>query len=591
MRTLSGTAVGLVVLILLATSWVRKAPGANDPQTILRYDGYGYFVYLPALFVYGDTEDYAFADSLRATYQISADLYQVRYTADSTAKSPIYNGGLALLWAPGYLVVHELNRAFGWAAADGHSLPYLLVPLVTSWLALLLGLLLLRRFLRRFFDDWIVALTTVGIGLGTNYFYYATEAPDMTHLYLFTGYAAFLEVFAGLSDSEHRARSRVLWGGLIAGLLCLIRSSEIVVFLIPAAYQLSGRTFGRNFRWTAAMVAAALPVFGLQLLFYKLTTGSWWHDGYAGLGFDWFAPHVWEGLFSYRRGWLVYTPLMIFGLAGIAVAPRGWRLPLLLFTVANVYLLFSWHIWWYGNTFGSRPVVQSYAVLALPLAASFHYLTHPRAAAQMVRWRQVVLGVGVVLLIGLNLFQTWQYHRRILPLDFVNEAYYWAVFGKTDLDRKRYVLLDTGARAPVRRLVEWEEGVTTYAAPKPVPARKSATDPEFTEVFEHRVPASYPEYGASWVRVELDFDYLGQAADKWRHPKLVTEVYRGEAQIDWQAVNLARQLRGPAGGRDTAAYYLKVPSLLAGDRIKHYVWNNSADSLWLRSFRSELHHE
>ena len=585
----SWAAVALVGLTIVATSVLRKAPLTRDAgQQVLRYDGYGYFVYLPAVLVYGDTEAYAFADSLRAEYAISADLYQVRETADGTGRIPIYNGGLALLWAPAYWAVHRLNQRFHWAAADGHSWPYRLVPLGASWLVAFLGLLVLRRFLRRYFSDGVVALTLLGIGLGTNYFYYVVEAPDMTHLYLFSGYALFLEQFARLNETG--ARARVVSAGLVAGLLCLIRSSEVVVFLLPAAYQLSAATFRRNVRRTAWIVLTALPVFALQLVFFRLTTGGWWHNGYAGLGFDWWEPHLWEGLVGFRRGWLVYTPLMGFALVGIAVAPRGWRLPLLLFTVANVYLLFSWHIWWYGNTFGSRPVVQSYAVLALPLGSFFHFLFHLRAGA---RWPMRLL---VVLIVGgsivLNLFQHWQYNRRILPLDFTNAAYYRAVFGATQLDRKQYALLDTGVARP---RVEGLERIPTTAVeaaglPTGVPARIEPDDPQFTNLLLQEVMPT-EQSGLRWVRLTMIMDYAGGHSDKWRHPKLVTEVLRGGDQLDWQAVNLNQQLRDPAGGRDTVDYVLRVPPLLPGDRLKHYVWNTSADSLVVHTFAAVVYAE
>jgi len=66
-------------------------------------------------------------------------------------------------------------------------------------------------------------------------------------------------------------------------------------------------------------------------MYYKAGTGSWWQDGYSGLGFDWLEPHLMDGLFSYRRGWLVYTPVMLFALIGVFQLPKQWVLPVIIF--------------------------------------------------------------------------------------------------------------------------------------------------------------------------------------------------------------------------------------------------------------------
>jgi len=358
------------------------------------------------------------------------------------------------------------------------SYPYQLMVVLMGLLFAFLCLLYLRRFLALFFQDRVVALTLVAIGLATNLFYYTVEKPDMTHGYLFALYATFLYYFArdfeeappepvNQSGSSHW--NPLIRLGLLAGLMCLVRSSEIVVFAIPAFYGLKNwTTLKRNFWRTLPIFAIALAVFSLQLIYYKIGTGSWWQDGYAGLGFDWASPHLYEGFFGYRRGWLVYTPIMAFALVGVFWLRKGWFLPILIFLIGNCYILFSWHIWWYGNTFGSRPVVQSYALLALPLAALISAFLGAAAGAKKVEgamqtttpkapqlrgkgpqsWRTILASAVILVFTALNLFQHWQYNQRIIPLDFVNRTYYWHTFGKTSLDKQDYVFLDTDEKLP-----------------------------------------------------------------------------------------------------------------------------------------------
>ncbi|MTB51104.1 hypothetical protein [Lewinella sp. W8] len=372
----------LVFVVIALTSLIRNEV-FRGTTNVINWDGYGYYAYLPGIFIYGDIEQYAFAEQHFVDYDISGGIYQLMET-DNGRRFPIYNIGLSVLWTPAFLLTHGLTVALGLAPADGMSYPYQLMVVLMSLLFAWLGLRYLRRFLAHYVSDTVVALVLLGLGLGTNYFYYTVEGPDMTHTYLFTGYTAFLYYLhrAYRSDTELAWRPLLFCGG-IAGLMCLVRSSEIVLFALPALYGLKDRhTLWRNFRGSLVIFGLALAVFSVQLIYYKIGTGVWWRDGYAGLGFDWLEPHLYEGFFSYRRGWLVYTPLMALALLGIGWLRRGWLLPVLLFTLANCYLLFSWHIWWYGNTFGSRPVVQSYAVLALPLAMLLAWVLGWRSSAE-----------------------------------------------------------------------------------------------------------------------------------------------------------------------------------------------------------------
>lgn len=619
-RSYSALALWLVLSVMVVTSLVRNEV-FRGTTNVINWDGYGYYAYLPAVFLYGDVEHYAFAEEHFDEYDISDAMYQLMET-DNDRRFPIYNLGLAVIWTPAFLLTHGLTVALGLAPADGMSYPYQLMVVLMALLFAWLGLRYLRRFLRFYVPDTIVALVLLSIGLGTNYFYYTVEGPDMTHTYLFTGYAAFLYYLHRAYPSEIDVAWRpLLFCGGIAGLMCLVRSSEIVLFSLPALYGLRNRpTLWRNFRGSLVIFALALAIFSLQFLYYKIGTGTWWRNGYAGLGFDWLQPHLYEGFFSYRRGWLVYTPLMALALLGIGWLRRGWLLPVLLFTLANCYLLFSWHIWWYGNTFGSRPVVQSYAVLALPLGMLFAWMLgeggkkkeegsgedilpeggsniqllaedagamYPPSAKpprgpflrlpprfSLILRLSLLLSLSLILI--LNLFQHWQYNQRILPLDFVNRTYYWHVFGKTTLDQKDYVYLDTNEKPP--------KGIPTVTLPlgqrdtlTPVPPKASQ---EFTNLLEYRVDTVPP--GEFWLRTTLHYAYFGDTYDKWKFPGIVTEVRRNGETLLWRQVNVPRTMEYPM--EDSLSFALSLPPLRAGDELKQYVWNLSQDSMVVQRY-------
>jgi len=552
---------------------------------IVKWDGYGYYAYLPAIFVYGDVEAYAFAEDHFENYEVSNEIYQLM-EVDNGSRFPIYNIGMAVVWTPGFLLAHGVVKATGITPADGMSFPYQLSLVLTSLLVIFLGFFYLRRFLLDFYPDRVVALVLFGIGLATNLFYYTTEGPDVTHMYLFSGYAIFLYAFGRLNDSsDSDQRKWIIRCGLLAGLMCLIRSSEIVLFAIPAFYGLKNwTTLQRNFWRTLPIFGIALAVFSLQLIYYKVGTGSWFQDGYAGLSFDWLSPHLYEGFIGYRRGWLVYTPLMAFALVGIFWLPKSWRLPFIIFLIGNSYILFSWHIWWYGNTFGSRPVVQSYALLAFPLAALVAWVLGADAGAEQgwrskVKWpKYLVMGL-VLAFTTLNLFQHWQYNQRILPLDFVNKTYYWQVFGKTELDRKDYVYRDTNEKLPNRSF----EAIPLLSLDTlvQIPPKSGR---EFTNLLEYR--ATDNAKAETWLRASLSFSYFGETYDKWKFPSIVTEHRRGDEMLKWVQVKIPPTMDTPE--RDSLAFSISLPGLQPGDVIKQYLWNLSRDSMVVKSYRAEL---
>lgn len=571
----------LVFLVMALTSLVRNEV-FEGTTNVINWDGYGYYAYLPGVFIYGDIEHYAFAEQHFTDYDVSSDIYQLNPT-ETGGRFPIYNIGLAVIWAPAFLVTHGIVSATGIAPADGMSYPYQLMVVLMGLLFAFLGLLFLRRFLAFYFSDFVVALTLGAIGLGTNIFYYIVEKPDMTHGYLFALYAVFLYYFSRGVESDF-SRSDLVRLGLLAGLMCLVRSSEIVLFAIPAFYGLRNVvSLKQNFRRTLPIFLIALVVFSIQLIYYKIGTGSWWQNGYAGLGFDWLEPYIFDGFFSYRRGWLVYTPIMLFAWIGIFRLPKRWILPVLIFTLANVYLLFSWHIWWYGNTFGSRPVTQSYALLALPMAAFLAWLVGSAAGAregyEKGSWRKFT-PLLLLPFLFLNLFQHWQYNQRIIPLDFTNGTYYWHVFGKTSLDKKDRVYLDTDEKLPSGNYAE-DQLLRIDTAITVAPKNRR----EFTNLLEHKITATEARNG-SWLGTQLSFSYYGETYDKWKFPSIVTEYRRGSETLKWVQVKIPPTMDTPE--RDSLSFNLSLPDLKEGDIIKQYVWNLCQDSMLIRRYHVNL---
>jgi hypothetical protein len=89
----------------------------------------------------------------------------------------------------------------------------------------------------------------------------------------------------------------------------------------------------------------------------------------------------------------------------------------------SVFLLSSWWAWSYGICWGMRPMIDYYPILAIPMAASFAFLLENGKVKRILSFS------SILLLILLNLFQTWQYKNGLIHYDdMTKEAYFYGFF-------------------------------------------------------------------------------------------------------------------------------------------------------------------
>ena len=168
--------------------------------------------------------------------------------------------------------------------------------------------------------------------------------------------------------------------------MTLIRPTEIIAVIIPLlwAVPLNKNGFSDRLKQIAnyyqhfltAALLAAMILF-IQPLYWKLAGDQFVIYSYQDQGFSWLKPHVYKVLFSYRKGWLVYTPLMSIALIGFIPLWKKYKMLIsacLFFFLVNFYIVSAWDIWWYGGSFGQRALVQSYAIMAFPMAAGIKHL-------------------------------------------------------------------------------------------------------------------------------------------------------------------------------------------------------------------------
>lgn len=423
----------------------------------LTWDVFGYYLYLPATFIHDDPalKDHVWLDEVMVKYDPSTTLYQLVDGPDGSRVIK-YSSGMAVAYAPWFFIAHAIAEPLGFSA-DGFSPPYQYAVTYGMMLWVLLGLFLFRQVLLHFFsDEWTAALLVLVV-LGTNYLHLAAlDGTLLTHPFLFTLYAGL--VLATIRWHERSDWKSALAIGACAGWITLVRPSEGVCILIPLlwmgaeGFKAKWRQVRAQWKHVLAMIMAFVVLVSPQLLYWKSVTGQWLFYSYInpGEGFEFASPHLADYLFSFRKGWLLYTPLvllMVFGLLALWRNVRHLFWPILIFLVIDLYIVASWTNWWYaGGSFSARSMVPAFVLLAVPLGYALGG-----------NWRKWLLPLASALML-LNLFQTWQWNHGIISKERMTGAYYVAVFGRTSVPDS------SGGLLLVDRPLGEEEVLTNEAA-------------------------------------------------------------------------------------------------------------------------------
>jgi hypothetical protein len=162
-----------------------------------------------------------------------------------------------------------------------------------------------------------------------------------------------------------------------------------------------------------------------QFIYWWSITGHFLVNSYPDERFYWGNPHFIAGLFSYRKGWLIYTPVMVFALAGIVLLfkkMKEFSWATFIFIILATYIIVSWWCWWYGGSFGMRSFVDYYGILAIPMALLFSEIWRFKKQSKII-----VLSIVVFFLIQNNFFLE-KYKRGALHYDSMTKEAFWYSF-------------------------------------------------------------------------------------------------------------------------------------------------------------------
>ncbi len=405
-------------------------------QSQVSWDVANYYSYLPAYF--GNNGSFEFNNPG------FENNYLPVYPGDNK-HIPKTTYGMALMYSPlyalGYKIAINQNDP-----RDGFSEPFYTVLHWGTMAYALLGLLLLRNFLVKFFSEKVTTITLIVLFMGTTLFFYSVSMPEMPHSNLFFLFAAFLLVNYHWHHKQSVGSSLLL--GALIGLIALIRPTDIMIGLVflfwpmGEKFDLKQKFMFLLSKWKTLllMFLAAFLIWLPQMLFWKYRTGHLLYFSYPGERFFWTDPQIINVLFSYRKGLFVYTPLLLVACVGFFFMRdrlKPLRGLLIFISVLNLYIVSCWWDWFFGGSFGARAFVQHFAYLSIPLAAIIAFVFEEWQLPDWNKLARLLATIVFTLGIGLNLFQTYQYVNGIIHFHSMSRATYWLVFGKAKLNEQQ----------------------------------------------------------------------------------------------------------------------------------------------------------
>ena len=577
-------------LIVVAALFYYPKWKKADSEATISWDVSGYYIYLPGAFIYKDLKELKWWAAIEAKYHPGPGMGQAfqHPSGNWVMKYPM---GQALQFLPWFAAAHLVAEPLGYPA-DGFSKPYQVAISWGSLLLALLGLWFLRKVLKIYFSDPVVAAVLICLVFGSNYLEYASITGAMTHNWLFTLYTILI-----YSTIQFYRRPSLGWAaliGLLVGWATITRPTEIIAAIIPLCWGVnSWKTlkerfafFGSNFpKITLAGLCAGTMIF-LQLAYWKYAAGEWIVYSYQDQTFTWFPPHIEDVLWSARAGWLVYSPIMIFAVIGLFMLRK--RLPevfptVFLYCLIALYITSAWDIWWYGGSLVQRAMVQAYPLWAFGLGAFIHW-------ASNIQWQKTignVLRFGLLGLAGICIYlNLWWSHQAHLGGLFVGEqmtrAYLFKVIGRFDVGRDRLKLLDTreefkgSDRVNIRELLVQNFDTDTTgltSAEAPISGKRSMVlnkEKQFSPEFD--LPIRSGETG--WLRASCAFRCDPREGETWRMAQFVLRFRLGDKIVKDRMIRLQRHV----DGSETRVIFFdtRIPDQ-PFDRVSILFWNAESD--------------
>lgn len=401
---------------------------------VINGDGKAYYAYLPALFIYQDPS-FSFIDDVEAKYY-PEDRSQFKDFLNKQKNGRSVNKtfpGLSILYAP-FFFLSMLVAWVGGFELDGYSLPFQMGIAISHLVYFFIGLRFLLAFFQGFkIRDTVSFAVFTLILFGTNCWYYLIYDHSVSHIHNFFLSCVLLWTFQGWIKTNKTAY--LGWSGVVLCLLVITRpTNAVMVLFLPLIAELSNVHLKTLFSKMYWYLKTLIPyvVLGILILFIPFLLWKWQSDlwivySYNEEGFDFKNPKIFNFLFSYEKGWLLWSPILLVGiLVSIYHFSRRSMHSLLWFIIPLlliIYILSSWWCWTYGAGFGQRPMIEFLPFISLGIALFLQQF-------KKIKWTYFfIIPFSIV-----SLLQGFQIANSILIGGETTKDQYWSHFLQLKID-------------------------------------------------------------------------------------------------------------------------------------------------------------
>ena len=528
------------IIVILLTIWfsilscenIQKVT-SSDKECLCAYDGFGYYMYLPHLFQNGNLlMTHEWANEIQSEYCPGAPVYQLEQR-DYDNPIDIYHMGLSIVFLPSYTIADIIASIWGYEQ-NGFSTPYKYAYHLNGLLFIFLGLLYLRKLLLLFSKDQYVALALILVYLGTNATFTFSRQYDLPHLFLFSLNAIWIFHFFRFFQND--TRKNLIYAAIIFGLTTCVRPTQVILGLLPFILILRKE---KNLLSTIRTLLA-FPVFAFiwnipQIIYWYTVGGSLFIPNLHTEKIVLTDPNLIDFLFSYRKGWLVYSPaflLLIPGFFYLFKKNRTLFWGSITASFAYIYVMSSWECWWYASSFGSRVMTDIYPLLAVPLL----FLIKETVKLRL----KIGLALIGVIVIALNLFQSHQVELGLISGDRMTKEHYWYIFGKTSISEYHadYLLLSRGDLDWPERLAskDYKEYTIIKDTILDIDISKSTIPGEYLDIYKFELYDKIQTYES-----QLEVILEAKTTDNTKSSFLRMEAY-GKSNYMWNTFDISKDL-------------------------------------------------
>ena len=610
MKNLKNKKKASLITIILLTVLISFFKISNPQRNYISYDNFGYYMYLPAMFIYNDIQikDFSWVEEVNKKYNSTSTYYQFDAGNDNNKVIRFFIG-MSILYAPGFAAGHIIALITDYPA-DGFSEPYQWGLIIWGLIFSIVGLIFLRKVLLAIFSDTVTSLTLIFLILGTNLYFFIIYGNDAPHVYLFSVYAMVL--WFVIKWHKTKKIKDAIGLGLTTGLLIISRPSEITIIFLLLLWNVSSiNTFKEKMQMLIKyrkqlliFLLSGLVFAFLQMGYWKVATGNFIFFSYTdpSSGFDFLKPNIYLALFSFRKGWFLYSPLMLCAVWGFYYLYKKNKdifLPVFIVFVLNIYFIASFSSM---INYGYRAFIQSYSLMAIPLG---FFIQHILSRKLHIKIIALVIFIAFMLL---NIFQAWQIQQGIISGSRMTPAYYFATFLKTNAtDEDRKLLLINRSETSIDIFDDEDDyhkrqlGFIGYETPEKGKEKYYDTTVVYEGNYSLKLDSAYvypsgfseqfknitDDYYA-WIRASVMFYPTSEIAENELF-LVITFNYKGKAH-KWRNMSTGR-MNEPIklNAWNTMTFDYLTPEIRSKNEILQvYVWNPRNAKVYIDNLNVEV---